>query len=512
MNVLIADDEAMVLEGLKHIIDWDELGFNICGEAQNGKDALEKILKLQPELVLLDIRMPKLEGTDIIKAAREQGFKGRFIIISGYPNFKYAQTAIQYGVDYYLTKPIDEDELANAVLSIHADLLKSRTNKSMLHNYRENARFKILQDLLLGKIDWDHINYNDLSLSADIYQIVIYENYNQDSYQTLYSFADMLRVSNDDHNLFDHLQLQNKQIILLKGEFAIQQFMRFLRHYNELPEKGSPLDSLFLAYSCKIKDLKEIHLAYQDLRILFDRRFFCKPNQHVLGYEQLPNKEEHTYTITRDETNHYTQILTDYIQTYNRNQIAETIHTITNNLYHSTNTIQDIRCFLTDIYLQIKQNITRIYGSYDIPFPTNAFVIDLIQSKSYLFEITQFLSEQFEVIMNTIGGCSSESVLSDVLHYIDHNFMHDLRLKTIAPIFGYNSSYLGKLFSELVGVNFNTYIDSVRIEQSKKLLLEQDLKVYEIAEQVGYSNVDYFHKKFKDHVNQTPVEYRKEYS
>src|SRR5690348_3797344 len=132
INVLIADDEPIVLEGLKHIIDWSELGLHLLGEAKNGEEALAKILSLQPELVLLDIRMPKLHGTEVIKAARKSGYKGHFIIISGYSDFKYAQVAVRYGVDCYLIKPIDEDELTNAVLEIKEMILSEYQQKNTL--------------------------------------------------------------------------------------------------------------------------------------------------------------------------------------------------------------------------------------------------------------------------------------------------------------------------------------------------------------------------------------------
>ena len=88
--------------------------------------------------------------------------------------------------------------------------------------------------------------------------------------------------------------------------------------------------------------------------------------------------------------------------------------------------------------------------------------------------------------------------------------MDNIKLETIAPLFGYNSSYLGKLFTKSIGIAFNTYVDQVRIERSKELLASTNLKVYEIAEKVGYRNVDYFHTKFKKYVNQSPAEYRKE--
>ncbi len=103
MTVFIAYDEEIIREGLNYIIDWNALGFTICGEAGDGEQALSGILTQKPDLVLLDIRMPKLAGTEIVKMAREKNFNGHFIILSGFSDFKYAQTAIRYGVDFYLT-------------------------------------------------------------------------------------------------------------------------------------------------------------------------------------------------------------------------------------------------------------------------------------------------------------------------------------------------------------------------------------------------------------------------
>lgn len=88
--------------------------------------------------------------------------------------------------------------------------------------------------------------------------------------------------------------------------------------------------------------------------------------------------------------------------------------------------------------------------------------------------------------------------MDEVLYYIHHNYRENLKLETIASLFGYNSSYLGKIFNKRVGVNFTSYVDQVRIEEAKKLLEQDRMKVYEIAKQVGYSNVDYFHKNSKN--------------
>ena len=117
--------------------------------------------------------------------------------------------------------------------------------------------------------------------------------------------------------------------------------------------------------------------------------------------------------------------------------------------------------------------------------------------------------EQFEICMNSLGSPSSEGIMDNILHYINHNYTDNLKLETIAPLFGYNSAYLGKIFTKQVGESFNSYLDRVRIQHSKELLEKDQLKVYEIAERVGYKNVDYFHKKFKKYVGESPAEYRK---
>lgn len=509
MKVLIADDEAIIREGLKYIVNWEELGFTICKEASNGEDALQGILKLNPDLVLLDIRMPKLQGTEIVKLAREHDFKGHFIILSGYSDFKYAQTAIQWGVDFYLTKPIDEDELCHAVKTVKETLEKENIHTRTMKHYREKAKYAILRDLLLNTCDINRINPEEISLSASVYQVIIYENYNLDTFGLTYSFADLLKVTNQGNSSFEHIKLHQKDIILLKGNFALERFRDVLRHYEDKPQKGSPLDSLFITYGRMIYELEDIHCSYEDALNLLNRRFFCEQNQHAIGYEQLPDYENRIYDISPEETKHYCDKFCAYIQSFNRKMIADTLAALNKDLYNTKTDPLGIKLFLTDIYLQIKQNMHHLYSTSDIPFPSNSSVIDFIDSKYYLYEIILFFSEQFEMLMNAIGSSSNESILDDIVCYINHNYRDNIKLETIAPLFGYNSSYLGKIFHKKAGENFNSYIDHVRIDHTLELLKQKNLKVYEIAELVGYKNVDYFHKKFKKYVGISPAEYRK---
>ena len=163
-SVFIADDELIIRQGLKCIIDWEALGFEITGEAANGYDALNYIITNSPDLVLIDIRMPKMPGLEAVEAARKNGFKGKVIILSGYTDFKYAQSAIKNGVDYYLTKPLEEDELTETLIEIKKQLGKEELSQNTLSQYRDRAKGMILLDILANKIDVDNINVKDINL------------------------------------------------------------------------------------------------------------------------------------------------------------------------------------------------------------------------------------------------------------------------------------------------------------------------------------------------------------
>ncbi|WP_455715824.1 response regulator transcription factor [Anaerosporobacter sp.] len=507
INVLIVDDEKIVREGLKYIIDWNALGFCICGEASNGKDAIDMIHKYQPGLVLLDIHMPGMYGTELIELARKEGFSGAFIILSGYSDFKYAQTALHFGASFYLTKPIDEDELAEAVTSVREKIETNKLRENSRHQYLRKAKTTVLHDLLTGNEFNPSINYVELGLSSPIYQVVIYEGYTP--YFRSYSFADILRVTNQDNNSFEHITIDNHEVILLKGNFALERFNACLHHYEEGTQKGSPLDTIFLTYGQTVSSLANIHLSYDECCRLMNRRFFCEENQHVLSYEVLPELSSYHSILNADMTQSYSNRLVNSITTCNRRRISEILTELRNSLYTSGDEISNIKYFLADIFFQIKQSIMHSYSDVNIPFVHNAAILELIENKYYLYEILLYFTEQFDMIIRAIGNNSSENVFDSVLDYIEHNYERPLKLETIAPLFGYNSSYFGKLFTQKMGLNFNSYLDQVRIKKATYLLDNTDMKVYEIASKVGYKNVDYFHQKFKKRMNQSPAEYRR---
>ena len=513
-RVLIADDELIIRQGLRYIIDWNSLGFEISDEASNGNEALDKIIRQKPDLVLMDIRMPGLAGTEVVKKARGMGYDGHIIILSGYTDFQYAQVAVEYGVSYYLTKPIDEDDLYEKTGRIATELGQKSKEKSTMDTYREKANSMILYDILTGEADFDKLRSIDLLPKGENFRVVIYEKYSHRTDRSSYRFADLLKVTNEDNSSYDYIHIDQNEVLLLKGKFIQKKFRDFLDRYkrDQKPQMNSPLDSLFITYGREVNSLKDVHVSYEEALRLLQRRFFCAKHQHTIGYRDLPPASENNETrLDEDLLNKYCQTMTDYIQASKRSRLDEIYHEIEQLLYNSNSDITRIKLFLADLFLSVKERINHLYHNEKIVFPSNSEIIDFISTRYYLYEIMAFFSEQFDAVIKNLSKSESDNVIDDIMNYIDHNYTESIKLETIAPLFGYNSSYLGKIFTKKAGIAFNAYVDKVRIQESKRLLKETDMKVYEVAEKIGYHNVDYFHTKFKKYMHMSPVEYRKKH-
>jgi len=510
-SLLIADDESIIRQGLKCIVDWDSLGFSCIYEASNGIEALDIITKHQPDVVLMDIRMPKLTGLELVKKVRENNYNGIVIIISGYSDFNYAKEAIAQGVKYYLTKPVEEDELLSIMDNVTKKLESDKEKQLLLSTYRDKAKENILKEVLMGTGEKYTSELQDINIIAPPYQVIIYEKYSYNKDDDFYSFEELLRVTNQDNHTFEGITIENHQVILLKGEYALSRFHDFLERYNQQnrPQKGSPLDSIFIAYGSVVNSLSDIHISYSEALKLLSRRFFCEKHQHTLGYHELPQKNNSVFLLSDTALDTYSNKLANYLQASNRVFISELLDELEQNIANTHEDISKIKLFLADMYLLVREKIYHLYNNVSIPFETNRAMIDSINQKYYLYEIIDLINEQFDMIMKWIGTPSRDSTIDSIIHYIKHNYMNNIKLESIAPLFGYNSSYLGKIFNKKTGLSFNSYVDSIRIKQSQKLLVNETLKVYEIAERVGYQNVDYFHLKFKKYTGMSPAEYRR---
>lgn len=501
-----ADDKSssFITKNLQqHFPDW-----KISGCYSLETDLAAHVLEQQPDVIFLDMNNPDLSLMDCLLSIRSSGYNGHILLLGKASDCLFLKDAISCRIAAFLAKPLLSSDFISAFTRLEAELIAEQQQMLLQKNYLLLAREEIVRRLISGTLDETLLSSIPADLQADIYQTIIFENFTP-GMQPSYQLHELLRIGGNGSSILEYYEDSKTGVILLKGKSALDRFQKFLRHYENSPQKGSPLHSLFLTYGAPVHSITDIHLSYLQAKLLMSRRFFCVSGQHTLGYSELAIIKDHWRKLHNEKVTTYCCICSDYLQSFNRRKLTETLDSIKEYLYSVQAEITEVKFFLSDLLLQIKENMNRIYSSTNISFPTNTEIIKSIYHSNYLFEILDYFSCQFEIIMNSIGNSSSESVFDDILYYINHNHHTNIKLESIAAIFGYNSAYLGKIFSKKLGESFNSYVDKVRVNHAKELLLENRLKVYEIAEQVGYKNVDYFHKKFKKYVGKSPAEYRK---
>ncbi len=523
-TVLIADDEENIREGIKLIIDWEELGFSVVGDASNGEEALSAITKLQPSLVVMDMQMPKIHGMDVIKKARETGYNGYFIILSGFSDFSYARDAIRNKVTNYITKPVDEDELYDTVKRIKEEIDKSTREDRKSGKMQSKAKGVVTRELLLGTYFDDKENreseeqkeeLHELGLLHNAYQVVIYETYHNKlstDEKKDYSFTDMLGTFLDGGS-YEVVQTEGHNCILLKGKAQIARFEDFISHYEKQPiESDSPLDMLFIAMGKIAYSPEEINDSFETAKALAKRRFFCDEGAHFTHeYSDIIPSLKSEKEEVREELKKFLDQIFDAVINGNRSRMINVLEEISDYIKSQDVDSSDVCLYITELLLQIKDRLTKQYPKLTDIFDSHAGIIEFIESRFYLYEIMQYVGEILGKVMDRLHEhVGSENIIEDIISYTDRNYTQPLTLEELAAEFGYNSGYLGRLFTRTTGTGYNYYLNECRIKKAKEFLACGKYKVYEVAQMVGYNDVDYFGKKFRKHAGMTPAEFRKQ--
>lgn len=501
MKVLIADDEPDVRLGLETIVSWQSLGFSVCGEAANGTECLEKILALQPDLVLLDIRMPKMHGLACAKEARAMGWNGKIIILSGYSDFQYAKDAITCGVESYLLKPIDEEELSKAVEEIRRKILRQRMQYQKMNLCVEKARGTVLLDLLSGRDGYREetdpaVNLKELSLDAEEYRVVMADG--SDARVT----DGFIQSAGLKQNV-DTVKYPGRNVYLFRGSGAAERFQHQISVQTD-PKKISA----FFAFGRAVYDPSEICVSCRDAEAVFERRFFFPRGVFWAGREALPQSPD-PFVFHDADLHDYAEQLFALLQAGNAKGMTETLDALERKLETADAMPGYVADFLINICLQVKHKYLESFGENTSGVMDDTDVVSRLYEKRRLYEVMDSLREEFGKMFRGMEQLTGEHITDRVLRFIDTNYSKNLKLETIASSFGYSSAYLGKILKEKTGESFNSYLDRLRIEKAKELLGREDLKVCEISRKIGYENIDYFYYKFRKYLGQSPNEYRK---
>jgi two-component system response regulator YesN len=510
-NVLIVDDEPSIREGLKTIIDWEEYGYKVIDTASNGREAVTKINQLRPHLTIIDIRMPGMNGLEVIEQIRKEHNDGRFLILSGYADFDYAKRAISYRVDGYILKPVDEDELIEELQRIHASLSKqieiSLRNAEDDHYYRAH----MVETFLFHENDQGVIeSIMNLGLSWKSYQIILVEVHGKSVGESTY-------INALKGKLTEHFEESERGIVfsagsrigilLTDGVVGEDQAGELYKELSELTEEWGWV--IFAAAGQMVTEIGAIGISYSSAEELLQHRFFFD-HKRVMIIEDLiamTNNYDNELIVSQADEIELSDKLYYALDIRSKDAVWRVMEEIEQRVVSLRSSEQAMKSIYAQILTIVMNKLSNSNQNLDPNLQQFSSLVSDMYRQVTLHDLRQLTIDHLSVLIQSLGGNSKDTVLKQMIDFIQRNSSENLKLELLAEVFNYNSAYLGKLFKNYSGEQFNTFLDKVRIEKAKELL-SGGLKVHQVASRVGYANVDYFHAKFKKYEGVSPSSYR----
>jgi len=525
LKVLLVEDESFERQYLETVIDWEQYGFYICGEADNGRDGLELIRKYSPNLVVTDIKMPEIDGLEMIKmTAEEIKAAPKFVIISGHDDFKYAKTAIKYNVVDFVLKPIDENEFTELLKKVKDEIyeeLKNDEEFSVSIKTRANEAFK---KLLEGEINENVLLFANRWLglyeNEDIYCVLV-EIDNYDSWKENLSENNKLLSSRLIENLIYEIigagnSLNVYRVLeyrygLLVNKNILEQFNNDIkafvkRLYSNFTNNSDLKISIYV--SKKITSLCQVKTAYQNCRELIQYLYTSRDKHRIIFYDDVKDTT-FSYSVSNLK---YFHLLHSDIEKNNIKGIKLNIDRLFREAEEKRIDPKILRAYIVKFELELFTLASQWLGD-DKSFHEKVVFPDIGETRFNIIKdnFIKFCTD-YAGYIHKIKQDKSNGLLCAIESYIHKNYKTDISLKSIADAFYINPVYLGQLFKKTYGVYFNDYLHQLRIEEAKKLLKMTNLKIYEVASEIGYTDSNYFTVKFEKLTGLTPSQFKRKYS
>lgn len=526
-KILIADDEFLVRLGLKTTINWEQNGLQVVGEANNGKEALELFENYNPDILLTDIRMPIINGLELIQILKERKKVFKAVILTHYDDFSYAQEAIKLGASEYILK---SDLTADKLLSVLKKLILeiqdmdegTVNNVDIKRNKDEDAnREELLEKIVTGKLKTQErlaqlLSDNPAIFKYDSYVFVtgVIENINHTSYEKGEDLF-VKTIKNVSNMVFDGMDLMkisfiNKEgityLINLKCEKKPEEVLENLLGYMELMKKNL---KQFLNIDLSI-GISEISNSVSELFELYEQSLtaqkFCffDPLCIVVFNRQMNKKEDNCPKINLD-------LLKGWVKTLEIQQLKNYIDSIFERLLEAKQ-IEYIKDVFYD-FLSFAKIITKEMDLKNGPaLSETKFSYSNFDKLNSIEAVRQYIIDVYISMVDYASDNKPDRysfIISKCINYIKQYYQKNITLSDAAEHVEISKSYLSLLFKQETGINFSIFLTNYRIEMSKKLLLSSNMKIYEIAEKVGFDNPYYFSKVFRDTTGMTCKEFKK---
>lgn len=503
LNVLLVDDEPLVLEGLRTMINWGKYGFQVCGEASNGSDALRLIQDNKPELVVTDINMPVFSGLELISKSKQTMTKPpKFIILSGYNDFKFAQTAMRQKVKEYILKPIDDKEI-EALLAELSITIAEETVAEQNHYIKQSCvANSIVNRLIKGEFSADvqrqARRVMDLHDEVELICILI---------ETAECKVDLKKLLEGYFprtvaHLFN--DVGGRMGILVQSgsisKYTLQETI--LQFQCELTEDKD--SSIAISISDRMRGIRSIQTLYLQAMAAWEMRYY-RCNKKVFYFSDLRRKNPHD-PVHRDTFGRLLDKVTDNHQDGIEQGVREAFTYFADNCL----TVDVVKTHVANLELTLCRKIAEINGKPDTYMLQQRSKYGDLQDLDYLLlqKYVYELCQQAATHLVELQRENEDNTIFKVIHYVDREFRSRLQLQDLAKHFHMNATYLGQLFKKQTGKSYNDYLNQKRIEEAKKLLKRTQLKISDIALQIGYPSTDYFVSKFKILTGVVPSVYK----
>lgn len=542
LKIFLAEDEVVVRETIKRMIPWEELGFELVGEAADGEMALPLLIRQQPDLLITDIKMPFMDGLTLARLAKKEIPGLKVVILSGYDDFNYAKQAIGIGVEDYLLKPITKNALFERLSEIRSRYEHEKTQKEYyekfqreMQAYEKNSSRDFFEALVGGSMDMMEVYKRAEKLGLDIvaeaYNVLIftmncdedfsgqrdeYSSWEAESLELLENFfaghsSAMLFRS----NIFSYG-------VLLKGQReTIEENTRAcVDEIRKILSRQDGRREWFLAVGQSVERLSQIQKSYHTASRAFSQRYLYDEN--IVYYDEMETME-HPGGQAETEDN-------AYLQKVDVNALNPAIlqKFLSNGLQEETEN------FVKDYFYAIGQEpmeslVFRNYVILNVRFSVISFIkglgcdtneMESADTEEVLAEsgknmesaITyakKMISQAIE-IRDQNSGNKNRSILKTAVDFIDSHYMEeDISLNTVANVANVSSNHFSALFSQNMGQTFIEYLTTLRMNKAKELLRCTGMRSSEIAGEIGYKDAHYFSYLFKKTQGMTPSDYRK---
>ena len=499
MNILIADDEKIEREGIRYLLSLEK-GERRIFEAANGKQAMQILRTENIDMILTDIKMPVMDGLELARRAKELFPEIRIVIFSGYNDFTFAQEAIRYGVTDYILKPVDPDNFHEIIEKAEKNIRDRQAEENreirrqnflqqyFLQNYLYSGKKEILEKAgeFVDLDKWNGWHCAILIETDTAFFDTAEENFPGELQKEL-------------RRVFFYLNLNERQSLLLFQDVYCDYLLVAKHLYTFL--KRNYMVRIYLSVSRKFDGCECLPEILGQLEQQMEEKFY-HPEKHIFSCEEEELKmvagevqdSQLMQMISEDISRKDTEQLWKHFECLKEKYSSNTQFSAMYIKFVFSNVIQEL--FQENQFAdehRLEQEIDRLYSCGNI--------MDILKvTEDNIREYEKFLERSMSESRNEVAA---------VKNYIYQHYGEDLNLEMLAEKVYLSSGYLSFIFKKETGMNLNRFIKVFRMEKAGEFLHDTNMKVAQISEKVGFANVSYFCRSFREYYGCSPESYRK---